>query len=206
MKHILAFCAVLSTTAAQADDYDVYRVDCSAAQISAIQAATATAQTMLQKAAAAIPPNNSTTGQAFQRWFGGAVGDTDPVIKALYQDLQTRMSFTAYWCPPPASFGGGGRHPNIFAWVPPDAQTEIFLEQLFFESGTTKADSQAGTIIHELSHNSTVAEFKDTDHDGDGRNDYGMAHAMTLATKNAGLARRTSDNVQFFAEDIMWGI
>lgn len=205
MRKIL-FCVLLMSTSANADQYDVYRVDCTADQISAIQTATATAKTMLQKAAAAIPPNNSTTGQAFQRWFGGAVGDTDPVIKSLYEDLQTRMSFSAFWCPPPASFGGVGRHPNIFAWVPPDAQTEIFLEQLFFQSTTAGADSQAGTIIHELSHNSTVANFVDSDHDGDGRDDYGMANAKTLATKNPAVARRTSDNLQYFAEDLMWGI
>ncbi|MEP3639044.1 MAG: M35 family metallo-endopeptidase [Rhizobiaceae bacterium] len=205
MRNIL-LCILLMTTPAHADQYDKYRVECTADQISAIQAATATAKTMLQKAAAAIPPNNSTTGQAFQRWFGGAVGDTDPIIKSLYEDLQTRMSFSAFWCPPPASFGGGGRHPNIFAWVPSDAQTEIFLEQLFFESTTTGVDSQAGTIIHELSHNSTVANFVDSDHDGDGTDDYGMANAVKLATKNPGVARRTSDNLQYFAEDLMWGI
>ena len=206
MKQTLAICLILSASAGLADKYDPYRVPCSASQIAAVQAAAATARDVLKAADAALPPIDSTTGQAFQTWFGGAVGDSDPVLKDLYSDLQTRMVFTQYWCPPPASFGEIQRHPDVFAWVPFTSQTEVFLEQRFFDSATTGEDSQAGTLIHELSHNSTVADFVDTDHDGDGDDDYGVANAKVLAQKNAALARRTSDNVQYFAEDIFWGI
>lgn len=206
MKLILATGLSVAASVAMSDDYDVYRVDCSAAQIAAVSAATEKARELLGKAAAAIPPIESATGQTFQKWFGGPEGDTDPVLKDLYLDLQTRMIFTSYWCPPPASFGEIQRHPNVFAWVPTSSQSEVFLEQRFFESGTTGEDSQAGTLIHELSHNSTIAEIVDTDHNGDGETDYGTANAKTLATSDPAKARRTADNVQYFAEDLFWGI
>ena len=206
MKQMLAICAVCTASTTLADQLEPYRVPCNASQIAAVQAATATARDVLKAADAALPPINSTTGQAFQTWFGGPEGDSDPVLKDLYSDLKTRMVFTQYWCPPPASFGKIQRHPGVFAWVPKTSQTEVFLEQRFFDSATTGVDSQAGTLIHELFHNSTVADFKDTDHDGDGNKDYGVANAKILAGKNAALARRTADNVQYFAEDIFWGI
>ncbi len=198
--------SVLANPAFANPAYDPYRTDCTADQLTKINVAITKARTLLVGASSAIPPINSTQGEIFKRWFGGPEGDTDPVVKNVYDGIVAQLIFSKFWCPLPANFPGDKRDPGTFAWVPADASAEIFLEQLFFNSPTTGADSQAGTIIHELAHNSSIASIVDTDRNSDGKNDYGTKNAKLLASASPAGARRTADNMQYFAEDIAFGI
>jgi hypothetical protein len=188
---------------ARADQFDKYRIACTPQLAAAVGSAVSEARSLLAKAANSLPPNNSATGKKFKRWFGGAEGDSDATLKSVYEEAAGFLVMKTFWCPN-ASFPGDD--PGTYAFVPKGSFNEIFIEAKFFDSVSRGADSQAGTIVHEMTHLSTKAVVVDSDSDGDGKPDYGTTAAARLAKLSASQARRTADNLEYFAEDIAYGI
>lgn len=182
------------------DNFDRYRVACDTGQTKAINNALSEAQKLLDTAIESLPPKNSTTDQNYKRWFGSPADYGN--VKATYSTIQTFMKFQMFWCP-------NARFPEddegTFAWIPSGTSGEIFFEPLFFSSSTSGADSQAGTLIHEVGH-ASPADLKDSDVTGDGKPDYGISSAEQLARSRPASARNTSDNIQYFAEDMAYDI
>ncbi|MBM7128681.1 M35 family metallo-endopeptidase [Dyella mobilis] len=92
----------------------------------------------------------------------------------------------------------------------------IYLCQKYFTLGTTGADSQGGTILHELTHftysfqengceplpNDGVAcQTQTITINGTGDYAYGTAAAAALAASNIHEARYNADNWEFFYEN-----
>ena len=187
----LTLCAAV----ARADGFDPYRVACSGPQKATMTRAIATAQRMLSAAITSLPPVNSGGGAKFQRWFGGPEGDYDPKLKTMYTDLTAYLPINQFWCPN-ATFPSDD--PRTVAFVPKGQFGEIFVRAPFFDLDDSGADTKAGTIVHELSHQST------TNPTGDFA--YGTDDAEQLARTDPGRARRCADNVEFYAEDVDHGI
>lgn len=202
---VFAFMLSLPAGGAVADEYDNYRVACTAVEETASRAAIARAREIVGTALDALPPVNSEGGAGFQRWFGGADGEYDAVVRDVYAGILVSLSFTNIWCPnttlPDPDIDSG-----TWAFVRGDAVDEMFLMAPFFGLEKSGADSQAGVIIHETSHLSAVANVVDSDVTGDNNADYGINNAAQLARVNAYRARRTADNYQYFAEDLAFGI
>ncbi len=202
---ICALLLYLWAGGAVADDYDEYRVACTAAEETAAQAAVARARDLVGAALDALPPVNSEGGARFQRWFGGADGEYDAVVHDVYAGILVSLSFSSIWCPN-TSLPDPDIDPGTWAFVPGDAVDEMFLMAPFFDLGTSGADSRAGVIIHEASHLSAVSDVVDSDVTGDNEADYGIENAEQLARVDADRARSTADNYQYFAEDLAFGI
>ncbi|WP_211434628.1 M35 family metallo-endopeptidase, partial [Bradyrhizobium diazoefficiens] len=96
--------------------------------------------------------------------------------------------------------------PFHLAFVPKGSFTEIFFEVGFFNLAKSGADSRGGTIVHEISHQSTFNPTVDSDVTGDGKPDYGVSNAEQLARARSNVARHTADNFEYFAEDVLFGI
>lgn len=202
---VFAFVLPLWAGGAVADDYDDYRVACTAAEETAARTAIVRARDIVGAALDALPPVNSEGGARFQRWFGGADSEYDAVVRDVYAGILVSLSFSSIWCPNttlPDPYIDSG----TWAFVPGDAVDEMFLMSPFFGLGTSGADSRAGVIIHEASHLSAVANVVDSDVTGDNKADYGIDNAEQLARVDAYRARRTADNYQYFAEDLAFGI
>lgn len=186
---------------AAADDYDQYRTACDAAQTAIVKAAIAEAKSLARQASAALPPVNSDTGGKFQRWFGGEEGDSDATLKAIYDEMATLLDVNVFWCANRTNIS----KPSTVAFVLRDSSREIFIMgQFFFKSPLSGFDSQAGTLVHEAAHQSTLANVADRDVTGDGKADYGIENAEQLARTRSADARRTGDNIEYFAEDIAY--
>lgn len=190
-------------SAARADDFDQHRVACDATQEAFAKAAVKEAKTILSKTIASLPPSHSQAGARFQRWFGGKEGDDDPVIKRVFVEVDGLLVFKRYWCP---NMSLPGSSPNRLAFVPKNSFSEIFLDNGFFNLTTSGADTRGGTIVHEAAHQATSAKIVDSDVTGDGEADYGVANAELLARQSPKTARRTADNLQYYAEDTSHGI
>jgi len=202
---VFAFVLPLWAGGAVADDYDDYRVACTAAEETAARTAIVRAREIVGAALDALPPVNSEGGARFQRWFGGADSEYDAAVRDVYAGILVSLSFSSIWCPNttlPDPYIDSG----TWAFVLGDAVGEMFLMSPFFGLGTSGADSRAGVIIHEASHLSTVANVVDSDVTGDNKADYGIDNAEQLARVDAYRARRTADNYQYFAEDLAFGI
>lgn len=200
VKMIIAFLvmsAIIVGGAANADDFDRYRVPCQPQQLPVVQNAVAKARDLLAKANVSLPPNNSATGSKFQKWFGGKEGEYDPTVKAVYAEALGFLAFKTLWCPN-ASFPDDD--PGTFAFVPEGAGPfgEVFVEAAFFKASTKGADSQSGTIIHEVVHLSTQHSIVDVK--------YGTSDAKSLAKTDPQKARSNADSYQYFIEDLVDGI
>ncbi|WP_181703317.1 M35 family metallo-endopeptidase [Chthonobacter albigriseus] len=190
---------------ALAVDLEAYRVVCSDTDAAIAKAAVAESGRLVGVAESAIPPVNSVEGNAFKRWFGGPEGDTDANLEKIFSGMRTTLIISKIWCPnltlPDEEIGR-----DTIAWVPADTTGELFLQSLFFSLSTKGADSQAGTILHEVGHLSPFANVVDTDVNGDQVPDYSTEDAEQLARTNKALARRTANNLQYFVEDLAYGI
>ncbi|WP_041163262.1 M35 family metallo-endopeptidase [Mesorhizobium australicum] len=179
----------------RADSFDDYRVACDTTQSSAAQAAVDEAHRKLKSAIDSLPAVNSDVGAKFQRWFGGAEGDDDPIIKNVYLEVNGFLTFKTFWCPnksmPDDDLG-------TLAFVPKGSFSEVFLESGFFALPATGANSQGGAIIHEASHQATSARIVD--------NEYGPSQSEQLAKSAPQKARRNADSLEYFAEDVADGI
>jgi hypothetical protein len=188
-----------------ADAYDAYRLPCNSSELSAIGTAINNAKKLASAASNALPTKDSTGGARFQKWFGGPEGDDDPRIKQVYDEMGVNLIFQKFWCLPPSSVTPEKwAHTNAF--ILRGSVGEIFILSNFFSLPATGPKSQGGTIVHEVSHQSSVMSVKDDDIDGDGVNDYGPANAKTRASQSAAMARSNADNFKYFAEDTLYGV
>lgn len=194
----------LATAPAAADKFDPYRVACQPAQEAVVEAALNEARAMLSAAGKSLPPVNSDVGAKFKRWFGVPEGGDDPLLKQMYAEIAGFLSIKTFWCPNKSI--PDDLDPGALAFVPRGSFAEIFLESGFFDLLDQGADSKGGTIVHEASHQSTVRATVDSDVTGDSKPDYGTANAEQLARTRPNDARRTGDNVEYFAEDVYFGI
>ncbi|PBC21264.1 hypothetical protein CK226_20745 [Mesorhizobium sp. WSM4311] len=193
----------MAATTARSDAFDAYRVACDAGQNAIASAAVVEARSMLSDTINSLPTTNSASGAKFKRWFGGNEGDDDPVLKQVSEEVLGFMVFQSYWCPNKTM---PDDDPGTLAFVPKGGFSEIFLESGFFDLSDKGADSRGGTIVHEASHQATSATIVDTDVTGDGKPDYTIADAEQLARTEPQKARRTANNLEYFAEDIVAGI
>ncbi len=80
-----------------------------------------------------------------------------------------------------------------YAYVYPDKPYYIYLCKVFWQAPLTGTDSQAGTLIHEMSHFNVVAQTDDYV--------YGQTGAINLAITNPAQAIMNADNHEYFAEN-----
>lgn len=188
---------IIAISTAHADGFDRYRAACQAEQLATVQKAITKANGVLIEVTRALPPNNSLVGKKFQRWFGGPEGSSDPAVEGVFAEALSFLGFKTFWCPN-ASFPKD--RPHRIAFVPQGANPfgEVFVSAAFFDLPTTGANSQAGTVIHEVVHLATRATIKDVV--------YGTRAAAALADQDPARARRNADNYEYFVEDLVDGI
>lgn len=81
---------------------------------------------------------------------------------------------------------------NYYAYTYPGGPLEIWLGKDYYSAPLVGANSKAGTIIHELSHE--VSNTSDTV--------YGIVGAKSLAVTAPNNAINNADNYEFFAEGV----
>lgn len=82
---------------------------------------------------------------------------------------------------------------NYYAYVYPTQPYKIYLCRVFWSAPATGTDSQAGTLIHEMSHFNVVAGTDDYA--------YGQTNAKSLAISDPSKAVKNADNHEYFAEN-----
>ncbi len=82
---------------------------------------------------------------------------------------------------------------GAFAYVFPNDPFNIYLCRAFWSASVTGTDSQAGTILHELSH---FPEIKGTDDHA-----YGQSAAVALARTDPDRAINNADSFEYFVEN-----
>lgn len=82
---------------------------------------------------------------------------------------------------------------DVYAYVYPNEPYTIYLCNIFWQVSTAGTDSQAGTIVHEMSHFSVVAGTDD--------HAYGKSDAQALAISDPQSAVDNADSHEYFSEN-----
>lgn len=82
---------------------------------------------------------------------------------------------------------------SAYAYVYKNQPYRIYVCNAFWPAPPTGTDSKAGTLIHEMSHFTVVADTDDWA--------YGQSACKSLATSNSARARDNADSHEYFAEN-----
>lgn len=130
--------------------------------------------------------NSGKTGPRYTTWFGTVTTLRYNTVENHFASISNAMD-TA-----PVNFNCGCKK-SYYAYVYPNQPYTIYLCKVFWSAPATGTDSQAGTLIHEMSHFDVVAGTDDFV--------YGQAGAMNLAITNPDNAVNNADNHEYFAEN-----
>lgn len=168
------------------DVLGISTVGCSATQVSSINQAVLTARTYSERAKGYL--NAGTTGARYTTWFGGYSAARYTTAQQHFATIDTALDQT----------GGQvkincGCTQNYYAYVYKNDHYQIYVCNLFWSAPLAGTDSKAGTLIHEMSHFTIVADTDD--------HAYGQSLARNLATNDPLQALDNADNHEYFAEN-----
>ncbi len=157
---------------------------CTTAQQTTGTSARAQASTYAADALAYL--NSNKQGARYTTWFGVYSSSRYTTVKTHFNAISSAMD-TA-----PVTLDCSCRK-KYYAYVYPTQPYTIYLCSVFWTAPLKGTDSQAGTLIHEMSHFNVVAKTDDYV--------YGQSGAKSLAISNPDNAINNADNHEYFAEN-----
>lgn len=127
-----------------------------------------------------------TTGLRYTTWFGVYDAARYSTVTTHFNAITSAMDTAA------VTFDCGCKK-TYYAYVYPTQPYKIYLCKVFWTAPLTGTDSQAGTLIHEMSHFNVVASTDDYV--------YGQTGAKSLAITNPAQAIDNADNHEYFSEN-----
>lgn len=177
-----------------------HKTTCTAVELTAIDAAKASASAELSAAIARLDAPDSTTIKKFIRWFGSASSESTAEVASRLSRMLLFSGFQNVWCvrpsskPVPDEFDWG---PNDLAGVHQSSNTDMFFAPGFFELPDTGKDSKASTVYHESAHQ-VGADFQPEV--------YTVQEVESLAVRDGASARRHAQSIEYFVTDLLHGI
>ena len=162
-----------------------YSGNCSASQQTTLQLAASQAakySSSSTKYLATVPPKT----QRYPEWFGAYTPERGGIAYDHFVKL------TDAFTNKPVTLDCKCKKP-YYAYVYPNQPYIIYLCSVFWQAPLTGTDSQAGTLIHEMSHFTVVAATDDWA--------YGQTAARNLAATDPIKALDNADNHEYFAEN-----
>jgi peptidyl-Lys metalloendopeptidase len=156
---------------------------CSATQIDTLNNAKEQAKRYSDDSVAYL---NGSAGPRYTTWFGGYIASRFNSVAGHFDAIQDAF-YTKN-----VTFDCGCKQ-KYYAYVYPNQPYNIYVCSVFWQAPLTGTDSQAGTLIHEMSHFTVVAGTDDYV--------YGQTGAKNLALTNPEDAVMNADNHEYFAEN-----
>lgn len=165
-------------------------LSCSAAREAILESALNVAGKAVEESLAAlqaVAAEDQTVAKRYTTWFGAYSAGRYTAIEANFsklaaafteEEIELRCDCTEDW----------------LAYVYVDDPYIIHLCSDYWVASPVGTDSQAGTLIHEMTHFSVVAATDDVV--------YGQDGAMELALTNPGQAINNADSHEYFAENV----
>jgi len=129
---------------------------------------------------------DGTLGERYTTWFGAYTQSRYNTVNNNFLAIADAMDNAG------VTFNCKCKQP-YFAYVYPNDPYKIYLCKVFWQVNLTGTDSQAGTLIHEMSHFDVVAATDDYV--------YGQTGAISLAKTDPDLAVNNADSHEYFAEN-----
>lgn len=129
---------------------------------------------------------NSTIGSRYTTWFGPNNATNLNTIKAHYASIKNAFDTKAVIVDCNCS-------DSAYAYVYKNQPYRIYVCNAFWSAPMSGTDSKGGTLIHEMSHFTVVADTDDWA--------YGQSACRSLTSSNAARARDNADSHEYFAEN-----
>ena len=168
------------------DVLGVSYVGCSATQQTTIGNAVLSARSYSERAKGYL--NAGTTGARYTTWFGAYTSTRYATAQQHFVAIDNAMDQTAGQVTVNC-----GCSDNFYAYVFKNQPYQIWVCNAFWSAPLIGTDSKAGTLIHEISHFTVVADTDD--------HAYGQSAASNLANTNPTLAIDNADSHEYFAEN-----
>ena len=163
---------------------------CDAPRRAALTETTAAAERLVADTLVELDAHDGTalaSAPRYTRWFGpwapGRAARVRDVITALLDSLSGAT----------LNYDCGCDDPTLYAYVYPARLHDVFVCPAFFRAPLLGTDSRAGTLVHELSHFTSVAGTSD--------HDYGQAAVTGLALRDPRRAIANADSYEYFVEN-----
>ncbi len=132
--------------------------------------------------------NANLQGARYTTWYGAYNLSRYTSVASNFNKIRTTVDTASE-----ISFNCNCINPGVYAYVYPNKPYNIYLCKAFWSSPLTGSNSQAGTLIHAISHFNSIA----------GTVDYvtGQSGAKNLANTNPVNAIKNADNYEYFAEN-----
>lgn len=157
---------------------------CSSSQQTALTTARADASVYANNAVRYYTHNKK--GLRYKEWFGVYDATRYSTVSSHFTAIRNAVDTAAltFDCSCTSS---------AYAYVYPNSPYTIYLCNAYWTAPATGTDSKAGTIIHEMSHFTVVADTDDVV--------YGQSGSRSLAISNPADAIRNADSHEYFAEN-----
>ncbi len=165
-------------------------VGCSNTRVTQINQGLEASEQMASTAKGHLEKNNvngSRQNRRYTEWFGQIGNRRYKSVRLNFGKIDEAIKSK------PVSFYCDCDGTSAYAFVYPNRPYEIHLCDAFWRAPVVGTDSKGGTIIHELSHFTIVADTDD--------NVYGQAGARNLARTNPTAATQNADSHEYFAEN-----
>ena len=136
----------------------------------------------------AVPADQRAAARRYTEWFGAYTADRYTTVTDGFEIMLDSLSNA------PMIYDCTCDRAGVFAYVYPIALHEIYLCPVFWESPVLGIDSRAGTLVHELSHFTSLVGTDD--------HAYGQEAARALASSSPDMAVDNADNFGYFAENV----
>ena len=160
-------------------------IGCSTSQQTTLVSARNTASTYANDATAYFSANKQ--GARYVTWFGVYNASRYSTVSSHFTNIRNATDNAS-----PMTFNCTCTDP-YYAYVYPNDPYKIYLCNAFWGAPLGGTDSKAGTLIHEISHFTIVADTDDYV--------YGQTGAKNLAITNPAQAIMNADNHEYFAEN-----
>jgi len=159
---------------------------CSSTRQTQIRAAWTAAKSYASNAASYLNGISSGTAR-YTTWFGAYSTSNRNTARSHFTKINNALNTAALTVDCTCTDAG------TYAYVYPTSPYRIYVCGAFWSASTTGTDSQAGTLVHEMSHFNVVASTND--------HAYGQGNAKSLARSNPSRALNNADNHEYFAEN-----
>jgi len=125
----------------------------------------------------------------YTTWFGAYTSQRYDTVMANFETIDDALTDESIVIDCSCTSG-------IYAYVYSNQPYKIYMCNAFWNADDIGTDSRAGTIIHEVSHFSVVADTDD--------HAYGHSSAQSLADNDPDDAIANADSYEYFAENTSW--
>ena len=138
-------------------------------------------------------PSN-TSSERYATWFGSPSSSRQATVTSHFKNIYNALdnetiNFDCSTCKSESDID----YDATYAYVYPDESYTVYLCGVFWTVNQAGTDSQAGTLVHELSHFNILAGTDD--------HVYGKTDAKDLARTNPTKATDNAENHEYFAEN-----